>query len=136
VAVVKPGPQGKVAYELPSSGSFKAPYVPCAVADGDAVFLLYDEGFASCIDAPTGKLHWTQPRTETVFFGSPVRVRDKIYCIDVEGVVWVLAADASRYQLLAKNPLGERSHATPAVANGKMFLRTFSHLIAVGGGRD
>jgi hypothetical protein len=35
--------------------------------------------------------------------------------------------------VLAKNPLGEPTRATPAVADGRMYLRTYSHLISVGG---
>ncbi len=38
-----------------------------------------------------------------------------------------------KYELLAVNALGEKSHATPAVADGRMYLRTFSHLICIGG---
>ena len=30
------------------------------------------------------------------------------------------------------NQLGEKSYATPAVAGGKMYLRTFSHLLSIG----
>jgi hypothetical protein len=98
----------------------------------DWVFLIYDRGYAACIDAPTGKVQWCE-RTGGAFNGSPVRVRDKIYCIDEDGVVWVLAADPTRYRVLAKNPLGEPSRSTPAISGGRMFLRTYSHLISVGG---
>ncbi len=132
VAGVKPGKQPEVAYELKNSGTFKAPYVPCLIAQGDTVFGLYDKGFAVCFDAPTGKVHWLA-RTEGAFTGSPIRVRDRIYCMDEAGVCWVIAADEKEYKLLAKNELGEPSHSTPAVSGGKLFLRTFSHLICVGG---
>jgi len=102
------------------------------IAKGDAVFCLYDRGFASCIDAPSGKVLWFD-RTGANFSGSPIRVRDKIYCIDDEGVVWVFAADEKALTILAKNPLGEASRSTPAVSGGKMFLRTYSQLICIGG---
>jgi len=132
IAAVKPGPQPELAYQLKNSGTFKAPYVPGLVAKADSVFCLYDKGFAACIDAATGKIHWSD-RTGAAFSGSPVLVRDKIYCIDEDGVVWVIAADEKEYRLLAKNPLGEPSRSTPAVSGGKMFLRTYSHLFCVGG---
>jgi outer membrane protein assembly factor BamB len=132
IVAVEPGDNAAIRYELKNSGAFKAPYVPCVIADGDKVYLLYDRGFASCIDAPTGEVHWTT-RTEAAFNGSPIRVNDRIYCVDEDGVVWVIAANPKRYELLAKNPLGEATRATPAVANGKLFVRTESHLFCIGG---
>jgi outer membrane protein assembly factor BamB len=132
VVAVRPGPEPKLAYELTNSGQFKAPYVPCLIAEGDNVFCFYDKGFAACVHAPTGEVRWLE-RTNAAFSGSPIRVRDKLYCIDEEGVVWVVAADDQEYRVLAKNALGEPSRSTPAVSGGKMFLRTFSHLICVGG---
>ncbi len=132
VAAIKPGKRPEIAYELKNSGTFKAPYVPSLIAKGDAVFCLYDRGFAACFDAPTGKVHWLK-RTEAAFSGSPIRIRDRIYCLDEDGVVWVIAANENKYELLAKNDLGEPTRSTPAVSGGKLFLRTYSHLICVGG---
>ncbi|MDA1053326.1 MAG: PQQ-binding-like beta-propeller repeat protein [Planctomycetota bacterium] len=132
VAAIKPGKQPEVAYELKNSGTFKAPYVPSLIAKGDAVFCLYDQGFAACFDAPTGKVHWLK-RTEAAFSGSPIRIRDRIFCLDEDGVVWVIAADEKEYRLLAKNDLGEPSRSTLAVSGGKLFVRTYSHLFCVGG---
>ena len=97
------------------------------------MFCLYDQGFAACFDAPTGKVHWLEKRTEGMFSGSPIRIRDRIYCMDEDGFCWVIAADEKEYKLLAKNDLGEPSRSTPAVSGGKLFLRTLSHLICVGG---
>lgn len=130
VVAVRPGDKAEVAYDLKNSDDLKAPYVPCLVKRDELLFLLYDKGFAACVDAPTGKIHWSV-RTHAAFSGSPVRLDDKIYCIDEDGVVWVFAAD-KQYKVLAQNPLGEASRSTPAVSGGKMFLRTYSHLMCVG----
>ena len=131
IVAVRPGRDSELAYKISNSSKFKAPYVPCMIAKDDLVFCMYDRGFASCIDAATGEIHWTE-RTGAEFSGSPVRVNDHIYCIDERGVVWVFAAH-SEYKLLAKNDLGEPSRSTPAVAGGRMYLRTDSHLISIGG---
>lgn len=131
IVAVQPGPSPKLAYQMKNSGEFKAPYVPGLIVRDDLVFCLYDRAFAFCIEAKTGKIIWGE-RTGAEFSGSPIRVNDKIYCIDEAGVVWVFAA-SDKYQLLAKNPLGEPSRSTPAVSGGRMFLRTESHLMAVGG---
>jgi len=40
---------------------------------------------------------------------------------------------ADKYQLLAKNSLGEMCRATPAIAGGRMYVRTASHLMSIGG---
>jgi len=132
MVAVRPGKTPGMAYTLKNSSKIKVPYVTCFLAKGDRVFLIYDQGFAACIDAPTGNVRWLE-RTGGAFNGSPVLVGEQVYCIDEDGVVWVIAADPDRYRLLAKNPLGEASRSTPAVSGGRMFLRTLSHLYCVGG---
>ncbi len=107
-----------------------APYVPTMVTHGKLVFLWNDRGIASCIDGATGEVRWRQ-RVGGNYFSSPVRVADRIYGVSVDGDVVCLAA-ADQYQLLGRSALGETSRATPAVAGGRMFLRTESHLLAVG----
>lgn len=107
------------------------PYVVTPVAHGSLLFLWSDQGVVTCTDAPTGKVLWRE-KVGGKFFGSPVRVRDRIYCISRDGEVVVLAA-ADHYKLLGRNELGEPSQSTPAVADGVMYLRTLSQLIAVGG---
>ena len=121
------GVEAKVAYNVQGS----LPYVPTPVAKGRLLFLWHDNGVVACTDAPTGKRLWQQ-RVGGNFFGSPVRVGDRLYCISRTGEMVVLSA-ADKYQLLARIPLGEASHATPAVADGVMYLRTVSHLMAIGG---
>lgn len=131
IVAVKPGPDAAVAYKLANSSSFKAPYVPGLIASGDLVFCLYDRGFASSINAKTGEVLWVE-RTGGEFSGSPVMVDDRIYAVDEKGVVWVFAM-GDKYQVLGKSDLGEESRATPAVANGRLYVRTNSRLISVGG---
>ena len=117
----------KVAYQTDSS---TAPYVPTMVANGNLVFLWSDRGIVTCIDAPTGEVHWRQ-RVGGNYYSSPVRVAQRIYGVSLEGEVVALAA-SSEYKLLGRSSLGETTRATPAVAVGRMFLRTESHLLAVG----
>ena len=132
VVAIKPGKQAEVVFKLKNSSKFKAPYVPSLIAKGDSVFMLYDRGFASCVDATSGEIRWSE-RTGAAFSGSPILVQDRIYCLDEDGVVWVIAADEKELRVLGKNPLGEPSRSVPAVSGGRMFLRTYSHLISVGG---
>lgn len=108
----------------------QAPYVPTPVAKDDLVFLWYDKGVVTCIDAPSGKQHWSR-RVGGNYSGSPVCVGDKIFCVAENGDVVVLAA-SKEYKLLGKIPLGEDSRSTPAIANGKMYLRSYSKLYCLG----
>jgi len=61
-----------------------------------------------------------------------VWVAGRLYCISKKGDVFVVAA-ADTFKELARVPLGEPSYATPAVANGVLYLRTRSRLFSVGG---
>ncbi len=127
VVAVRAGEQPEELYRVQRS----APYVPSCVAYGDLVFLWGDGGRVTCVDGPTGKVHWGPERVPGEYFGSPVRAGDKIYCVNTDGEVVVLAA-SKEFKQLGRNPLGELSHSTPAIDGGRMYLRTFSHLFSVG----
>jgi outer membrane protein assembly factor BamB len=120
---------GEVVYE---TRGLQAPYVPTPLAVGDLLFTCHDRGDISCLVAATGEVLWTQ-RPASMFHASPVWVDGKLYCTTRDGDVVVVRASRT-YELLAVNRLGEASSATPAVAGGRMYLRTLSHLISVGGG--
>jgi outer membrane protein assembly factor BamB len=121
------GIQAQVAYDIEGS----LPYVPTPVARGKLLFFISDTGVASCIDAATGDLVWRE-RVGGNYFASPVRIGDRIYCVSRDGEMVVLAA-ADQYKVLGRTDLEEPSHSTPAVADGVLYLRTLSHLMAIGG---
>ena len=132
LVAVRPGGAGsaatvKEAYRV----TRQTPHVPTPLIYKDRLFLWSDSGIASCLERDTGKVIW-QKRIGGNFFGSPVCIDGKLYCIDVDGEVVVIAA-SDEYELLARNPLGETSRATPAVSGGTLFLRTESRVISVGG---
>jgi outer membrane protein assembly factor BamB len=106
------------------------PYVPISVVHDGLLFAFHDQGTVSCLRSGTGEVLWSE-KPGGKFFGSPVCVGDKLYAITTEGNVVVLIA-GPKYELLAVNSLGEKSHATPAVADGRLYLRTYSHLICIG----
>ncbi|MGB2821454.1 MAG: PQQ-binding-like beta-propeller repeat protein [Phycisphaerae bacterium] len=127
-AVRRPtGSQAETVYSLTKN----APYVPCPLLVDGRLFLFGDAGHITCLVAATGKQLW-QEKVPDTFFGSPVFAAGRIYCISRKGNVFVLAA-GDKYELLATNPLGEKSFATPAVAGGRMYLRSYNHLISIGG---
>ncbi|MFH1716593.1 MAG: PQQ-binding-like beta-propeller repeat protein [Planctomycetota bacterium] len=111
-----------------------APYVPTSLAKDGLLFTFHDQGDVSCLRVDTGQVLWCE-KPGGRFYGSPVWVNGLLYCINRAGEVPVIRA-APKYELLAINSLGEKSQATPAVAGGRMYLRTYSHLISVGGGKE
>jgi outer membrane protein assembly factor BamB len=127
VVAVRPGGAPEVAYDVRR----QAPYVPTPVAKDGLLFLWSDKGVVSCLRADSGAVLW-QERVGGNYSGSPVIAGDHLYCIDEEGVVVVLAAGET-YRLLGKNPLGEASRSTPAIADDRLYLRTESQLFSVGG---
>lgn len=120
------GVEAKLSYEVTGS----LPYVPTAVAKGDLLFLWYDRGVVTCLDAPTGKIHWRE-RIGGDYFSSPIRVTDHLYNITRDGKVIVLAASQT-FKRLGEIDLGEPTKSTPAVADGVMYVRTLSQVMAVG----
>jgi len=105
------------------------PYVPTPVAYNKHVYLWNDNGVVSCIEAKTGRNIWTK-RVGGKYSGSPVCIDGKLYAISEKGNVVVIAA-SPKYRFIAKTSLGDPSHATPAVANGRLYLRTFHSLICL-----
>lgn len=123
------GPAGPdtIAYEVKQS----VPLVPTPVVVGDLAFLWADTGVVTCIRAATGEVEWRE-RVGGEFYGSPVCVGDRLYCVAKDGEVVVLAA-AARYELLSRVALDEDCYSTPAVAGGTMYLRTHAKLFSLGG---
>ena len=121
------GDSTTLAYEIKRA----VPLVPTPLYRGGLLFLWCDNGVVSCLDAETGEVHWRK-RVGGNFFGSPVWVDQRIYCIAKNGDVVVLAASPN-YELLARVPLGQSSYATPAISDGVMYLRTESVLFSLGG---
>jgi outer membrane protein assembly factor BamB len=106
------------------------PNVPTPVVAGDLLFLWHDRGTVSCHDLATGRQYWRQ-RVGGNFNSSPIRIGGRIYGVSAAGEVVVLAAER-RYQLLARNELDEPTSATPAVALGRLYVRTESTLMCIG----
>jgi outer membrane protein assembly factor BamB len=106
------------------------PYVPCALALGEHVYTVNDDGFAACHVAKTGKEVWRE-RLGSPVTASPVMIDGKIYVIGDKGKVFVQDA-APTFKLLATNDVGEPVSASPAVADGKLYVRGKNHLICIG----
>ena len=95
-----------------------------------SVYILSDLGVMTCVVAATGGPVW-QKDLDARFYASPVCVNGRIYLVTRSGEVIVLKA-GPEFKLLAKSTLPETSDSTPAIANGRMYIRTLNHLICIG----
>jgi outer membrane protein assembly factor BamB len=111
--------------------SARFPYVPTLLTHGDHVYSINDKGFAACTEARTGKDVWYKRVSNSDVSASPILIDGKIYVAAEDGAVYVFAAD-TQFNLLATNTIGEPIFATPAVANGRLFIRGSEHLFCIG----
>ncbi len=102
------------------------PYVPSPIVYGENLFEWSDQGIVTCVDVQTGKDVWTH-RLGGNYSGSPLCIDGKLYGVEENGKVTVIEA-GSEFKELGTAELGDGFHSTPSVANGRLFLRTFSRL--------
>jgi outer membrane protein assembly factor BamB len=107
-----------------------AAYVPSMIAHGPHVFVVSDGGWASCLDARTGKRLW-QERLGAHHSASPVSAGGYLYFLDDKGQTWVLKPGDKR-EVVSCNKLDEECRASPAIAHGQFFIRTLEHLYCIG----
>jgi outer membrane protein assembly factor BamB len=106
------------------------PNTPSPIVVNNEIYFVSDSGIATCLDARTGNLHWTE-RLGGGFSASPVLAEGRLYFQNEAGVGTVLKAGKT-FELLAKNDLGEPTLASPAVTDNALFLRSKSHLWRLG----
>lgn len=106
-----------------------APLVPTPIVKDDLLFLWDDQGVVSCYSAKTGENYWRE-RVEGGYYASPVIAGQHLYCPSREGDMIVLAA-SKKFEQVARIPLGESTHATPAIAGGRMFVRTNTRVLCL-----
>jgi len=110
------------------------PYVPSPVARGEHFYFVNDAGLAGCYHARTGNRVWFERLSTAGFHSSPLVIDGKVYVTNVAGTVYVFAAEPT-FRLLARNELGEVVRATPAVADGRLYIRGERHLFCIGKSR-
>jgi len=89
---------------------------------GDYLYGIADSGVAYCWQCSDGKQMW-RSRLEGPVSASPLLVGDRIYASNERGKTFVFRASPHRFELLAKNEMGDSSFASPIYADGKLILR-------------
>ncbi|WP_010586876.1 PQQ-binding-like beta-propeller repeat protein [Schlesneria paludicola] len=100
-----------------------APLNPSPLLLGEELYLMADNGVATCLDAKTGQQHW-QKRIGGNFSASPLFADDRIYLLDENGKTYVIAPTKEEYRELAVNELPGRTLSSIAAADESLFLRT------------
>ena len=99
---------------------------PSPLLVGDELYMVSDNGVASCIDAKTGAPHW-QVRLGGNHSASPIYADGRIYFLSEEGES-VVIAPGKEFKALAKNELDGPTLASMAVSGGSIFVRSQTHL--------
>jgi outer membrane protein assembly factor BamB len=105
------------------------PTRPSLLLDGERLFMVSDQGIASCLDARTGRVYYTE-RLDGEFSASPVWANGFIYCCNQTGKTFVLRA-GQEFVLEAENRLDDGCMASPAISDQYLILRTRTHLYGI-----
>jgi outer membrane protein assembly factor BamB len=103
-----------------------APLTPSPLLVGDELYVITDNGIATCLDASTGKEYW-KARVGGNQSASPIFADGRIYFLSEEGES-VVIAPAREFKVLARNELNGETLASMAVSGGSIFIRSRTHL--------
>lgn len=109
------------------------PYVPCLLLREGHIYYVTDAGFAGCYDLK-GNRKWYERAApgKVAFTGSPILIDDRMFAVDESGDVHVIASDPKSFNVLGRSSLGEMVRSTPAVADGRLYIRGSQHLFCIG----
>lgn len=120
---VKPNGKGDVTYSHVAWRQKKGvPSKPSQLLIGDLIYMVHDRGVATCLEAKTGEIVWRE-RVGGHYTASPLYADGRIYLFDEEGKTTVIAP-GREYKQLAENHLDSGFMASPATADGGLYLRT------------
>jgi len=106
------------------------PSRPSLLLVGDNIFMISDDGVMSCLDARSGKVHWTE-RQNGAFTASPLYADGSIYAANQTGKTVVIKASTT-FEPVATNELKDGCMASPAAVGDEIFLRTKTHIYCIG----
>ena len=136
VFAIKPGASGDISLDEDNeetSNEFvqwylrkAGPYNTSPIVYNERYFTLLDRGMMTCHHAKTGVEIFGRVRFPkgATFTSSPWAYNGKVFCLSEAGVTYVLDANANEFTILTENNLDAFCMASPAVAQGKLFIRT------------
>lgn len=97
------------------------------------LYAVNDKGIAFCWDAATGEERWKQRLEGGAVSSSPTLIGDLILVGNERGTFYAFRATPAQFTPVAKSQLGDEAFASPAVVDGRIYLRTASR---AGGSRQ
>jgi outer membrane protein assembly factor BamB len=101
------------------------------IYDGLVYLCRADTGFLTCLDAKTGTVHYSQRIHSSIYRASPVAAGGMVYLTAHDGTVTVVKA-GPKFEQVAENKLPDDLAASPALSNGRIYLRGWKTLYAIG----
>jgi len=108
-------------------------YVPSPILYGDYLYLTTDRGILTCLDAKTGEVKYEGGRIPipATFTASPVAFEGKILMTSEDGDTFMVKA-GPKHEIIGTNSVGEPVYASPAIADGRIFIRGEKNLYCIG----
>jgi outer membrane protein assembly factor BamB len=103
----------------------------CPVVWKDWLWMVTDNGVASCLETASGNVVWRERLGENDYKASPIVADGNVYFLSKSGVTTVLKAQRD-YEVVSANKLEDEFLASPAVSNGRIYLRGRKALYAIG----
>lgn len=109
------------------------PNVPSPLLYQDVLYLLKEGGILTALDPKNGGVLKQERLREAPgdYYSSPVGADGKVFIVSEEGKATVLKGGGN-WEILAVNDLNDLCHATPAISNGRIYLRTRKTLYCFG----
>jgi outer membrane protein assembly factor BamB len=111
------------------------PDVSSPLVKDDIVYLCREQGTLIAMDAKTGEQLYEERLSGARHRASPVYADGRIYCTGRDGAINVVR-HGRKFERLATNKMGEEMSSSPVISNGRVYLRTFKALYAIGEGRS
>jgi outer membrane protein assembly factor BamB len=108
-------------------------YVPSPILYGDYLYLTTDRGILTCIDAKSGEVKYEGGRipVPATFTASPVAFEGKILMTSEDGDTFIVKS-GPKHEVIGTNSIGEAVYASPAIADGRIYIRGEKHIYAIG----
>jgi outer membrane protein assembly factor BamB len=147
VYAIRPGAIGDISLQPGQTGNtaiawcrpMAAPYHPTPLLYAGRLFLLNDRGWLSAFDPQTGAPLFEKKRFpgRGQFWASPWAQNGYVFCLNEDGVTYVVQGAGDRFELLHTNKLDndDMCFATPAIANDRLLIRTSARIYCIEGPR-
>ncbi len=131
---IKPGGSGDVTGTANILWTYEkgTAYVVSPILYEGLLYLVNDRGVITALDATTGDVKYEGGRVPipASFMGSPIAADGKILMTSEDGDTFVIRA-GPKHEVITTNSVGEPVYTTPAISNGRIYIRGERHLFGI-----